>query len=55
MSEKITSQMAIEMEDKYGAHNYHPLPVVLSKGGKAFFCGMPKANVITIFFQLIQQ
>jgi len=24
--------MAIEMEDKYGAHNYHPLPVVLSKG-----------------------
>lgn len=32
MPEKITSQMAIEMEDKYGAHNYHPLPVVLSKG-----------------------
>lgn len=22
----------IEMEDRYGAHNYHPLPVVLSKG-----------------------
>ncbi len=22
----------MEMEDKYGAHNYHPLPVVLSKG-----------------------
>lgn len=31
--EKITSsQQAIEMEDKHGAHNYHPLPVVLSKG-----------------------
>ncbi len=31
--EKITtSQQAIEMEDKYGAHNYHPLPVVLEKG-----------------------
>lgn len=31
--EKITaSKQAIEMEDKYGAHNYHPLPVVLSKG-----------------------
>jgi len=29
---KLTSKMAIEMEDKYGAHNYHPLPVVLSKG-----------------------
>lgn len=31
--EKITaSQQAIELEDKHGAHNYHPLPVVLSKG-----------------------
>ncbi|MEL6696760.1 MAG: ornithine--oxo-acid transaminase [Bacteroidota bacterium] len=28
----ITSQQAIEWEDRYGAHNYHPLPVVLSKG-----------------------
>lgn len=26
-----TSQ-AIELENKYGAHNYHPLPVVISKG-----------------------
>ena len=32
MKEKITSQQAIELENKYGAHNYHPLPVVLSKG-----------------------
>lgn len=36
MAEKITSQMAIEMEDKYGAHNYHPLGVVLSKGEGAY-------------------
>ena len=28
----MTSTDFIEMEDKYGAHNYHPLPVVLSKG-----------------------
>ncbi len=26
------SQEAINLEDRYGAHNYHPLPVVLSKG-----------------------
>jgi len=26
------STKAIELEDKYGAHNYHPLPVVLAKG-----------------------
>ncbi|OYT14300.1 MAG: ornithine--oxo-acid transaminase, partial [Bacteroidetes bacterium 4572_114] len=36
MAEKITSQMAIEMEYKYGAHNYHPLGVVLSKGEGAY-------------------
>lgn len=28
----MTSQDAIALEDKYGAHNYHPLPVVLSRG-----------------------
>lgn len=33
MVEAITSSReAIELEDKYGAHNYHPLPVVLNKG-----------------------
>lgn len=26
------SKTAISLEEKYGAHNYHPLPVVLSKG-----------------------
>ncbi|PKA96906.1 ornithine--oxo-acid transaminase [Flavobacteriaceae bacterium MAR_2009_75] len=30
--EKITSEDAIALEDKYGAHNYHPLPVVLNRG-----------------------
>ncbi|MCR8669360.1 ornithine--oxo-acid transaminase [Aestuariibaculum sp. M13] len=29
---ELTSQQAIDLENKYGAHNYHPLPVVLSKG-----------------------
>ncbi len=32
VSEKISSREAIELEDKYGAHNYHPLPVVLERG-----------------------
>jgi ornithine--oxo-acid transaminase len=27
-----SSQELIEIEEKFGAHNYHPLPVVLSKG-----------------------
>ncbi len=30
--ERITSKDAIALEDKHGAHNYHPLPVVLSRG-----------------------
>ncbi len=32
VSEKNASQQAINLEDKFGAHNYHPLPVVLSRG-----------------------
>ncbi len=32
MISKWTSQEAMDLEDKYGAHNYHPLPVVLSRG-----------------------
>jgi len=33
---KMTSQDYIALEDKYGAHNYHPLPVVLEKGKGAY-------------------
>lgn len=29
---KITAQEYMDRESKYGAHNYHPLPVVLDKG-----------------------
>lgn len=29
---KFTSQEAMDLENTYGAHNYHPLPVVLSRG-----------------------
>lgn len=32
MAEHITSQMAMDLEEKHGAHNYHPLPVVIAKG-----------------------
>ncbi|KGO85506.1 ornithine--oxo-acid aminotransferase [Flavobacterium rivuli WB 3.3-2 = DSM 21788] len=30
--EKLNAADAIALENKYGAHNYHPLPVVLAKG-----------------------
>ena len=29
---QMTSAEAIKLEDQYGAHNYHPLPVVLDEG-----------------------
>jgi len=32
----VSSQESIEMEEHYGAHNYHPLPVVLAKGEGVF-------------------
>ncbi|MEZ4779262.1 MAG: ornithine--oxo-acid transaminase [Flavobacteriaceae bacterium] len=34
--EQTSSQKAIDLENHYGAHNYHPLPVVLSKGEGVF-------------------
>lgn len=33
--EKLSSKDAIALEDKHGAHNYHPLPVVLNRGKAA--------------------
>lgn len=33
---KVTPQMVFDREDKFGAHNYHPLPVALSKGEGVF-------------------
>jgi len=32
MQDTMTSKDFMKLEDKYGAHNYHPLPVVLSRG-----------------------
>lgn len=32
----LSSQEAMRLEDKHGAHNYHPLPVVLDRGEGVF-------------------
>ncbi len=39
----VSSSQAIELEEKYGAHNYHPLPVVLAKG-EGVFLWDPEGN-----------
>src|SRR4028118_1064420 len=31
-SVKSKTQYYLDLEEKYGAHNYHPLPVVLTRG-----------------------
>lgn len=31
-NQKLTSEQVFQREDKYGAHNYHPLPVALARG-----------------------
>jgi len=33
---KLTASELMDMENKYGAHNYHPLPVVLERGEGVF-------------------
>lgn len=35
-TQKLNSQQLIAIEEKHGAHNYHPLPVVLSRGEGAY-------------------
>jgi len=35
-TKKMTPQEYMDRESKYGAHNYHPLPVVLERGEGAF-------------------
>ena len=32
MNSNLTSAQAMDLEDNYGAHNYHPIPVVIAKG-----------------------
>ena len=36
MTSSTSAEEIMAMEDKYGAHNYHPLPVVLSRGEGVF-------------------
>ena len=33
---RLSAQEMMALEQDYGAHNYHPLPVVLSKGSGAY-------------------
>ena len=47
--DQLSTQTYLDLEEKYSAHNYHPLPVVLQRGEGVFFYGMWKVSDITIF------
>jgi ornithine--oxo-acid transaminase len=51
--EKLSSAEAISLEEKFGAHNYHPLPVVLSRGEGVYVWDVEGKNIM-IFFLHIQ-
>ena len=42
----MVSKDFIELEEKYGAHNYHPLPVVLAKGKGVFVWDVEGKKII---------
>lgn len=48
------SEILIEKENKYGAHNYHPLPVVLEREKVCMYGMLTGKNTMT-FFLLIRQ
>ena len=54
MKETQNAEHYIQLEEKYGAHNYHPLPVVLERG-EGIFYGMLMVNNTLISFQPILQ
>ena len=43
----------LALEEKYGAHNYHPLPVVLSKGKGVFMWDVEGKRYFDFFERLL--
>jgi acetylornithine/succinyldiaminopimelate/putrescine aminotransferase len=48
-SEILSSKTAIELENQFGAHNYHPLPVVLSKGEGVYVWDVEGKKILRFF------
>ena len=40
------SQTYIDLENKYGAHNYHPLPVVIQRGKGVYVWDVEEKNTM---------
>ena len=50
----MNTQEYIDIEDKFGAHNYHPLPVVLSKGDGVYVWDVEGKKYLTSCQRILQ-
>ena len=41
------TQKYLDLENTYGAHNYHPIPVVLEKGEGVYLFDVDGKNTLT--------
>lgn len=46
MDAKLSAAQLMELENKHGAHNYHPVPVVLDKGGRCVCMGCGRKEIL---------
>ena len=46
MDAKLSAAQLMELENKHGAHNYHPVPVVLDKGEGLFCMGCGRKKIL---------
>ena len=44
----------IDLENKYGAHNYHPLPVVLKRGEGIYVWDVNEKNILIFFLHILR-
>ena len=47
------SKYCIDLESKYGAHNYHPLPVVLSEGKGVFVWDVEVISTLIFYLHIL--
>ena len=52
MDAKLSAAQLMELENKHGAHNYHPVPVVLDKGEGVFVWDVEGKAICSICLSL---
>ena len=50
---KLTSNEMMALEEKHGAHNYDPLPVMLSKGEGVYVWDVEGKKILRLFVSLL--